>query len=293
VIDRAELRAMQGLAQEVWRLRPELVDLTMGQLAYQGAMAGTDAGDASLLRTWTIGGDAFAWGWLSPPGTLEWQVHPDRPQLLEDVLDWFEAHARVPLRTQARDGDVEAQARLRARGFEPVVGGPLMRLNVRDLEEIEEPRLPGGYRFRTMAEYGGDLTTRVAVHREAWAELGTRVTQETYPAVMATWPYRPELDFVVEDSDGCGVAFALGWYDEANRVGEFEPVGTVPQSRRLGLGRAVNLFGLQRFRDAGATRAIVGCRGDEGHPIPCRLYESVGFRELSRQRRFAKPAAQR
>jgi hypothetical protein len=51
----------------------------------------------------------------------------------------------------------------------------------------------------------------------------------------------------------------------------------------------VNLFALQRLRSAGATEAIVACRGDDDYPIPKRLYESVGFREISRQIPYIKP----
>jgi ribosomal protein S18 acetylase RimI-like enzyme len=158
-----------------------------------------------------------------------------------------------------------------------------MRLNVRDLDAIDEPLPPPGHTLCTVADLDG-LTGRVAVHRAAWAEHGTRVTEETYPRVQAAWPYRADLDFVALDPHGAPVSFALGWYDERNRVGEFEPVGTDPRARRLGLARAVSLFGLRRFREAGATRAIVGCRGDDAYPVPCLLYESLGFRELSRQR---------
>ena len=59
--------------------------------------------------------------------------------------------------------------------------------------------------------------------------------------------------------------------------------------RETGLGRAVNLFALQRLRDEGATTALVACRGDAAYPIPCKLYESVGFREVVRYVPFARP----
>ena len=210
--------------------------------------------------------------------------------MLDEALDWFESviDPTAELNVQARDGDHDAQRRVEQRGFVFNETAPFMRLSMRSRDDIEEPRLPDGYRLRTMSEYDGDITQRVAVHQSAWAEFGTRVSMETYPVVMATWPYRSDLDFLVEDNTGQCVAFALGWYDEDNRVGEFEPVGTAPNARRLGLGRAVNLFGLQRFRDAGATRAIVACRGDSGHTAPCLLYESVGFSEISRQRRYVR-----
>jgi len=285
-----DVRVMQTLAQEVFRLRPDVVDLTMGELAYQGAMGSTDSTDESSYRIWKRGRRVVACAIFWPPGLLEWQVHPDHPEVLDEALDWFESviDPTAELNVQARDGDHDAQRRVEERGFVFNETAPFMRLNMRSLDDIEEPRLPDGYRLRTMSEYDGDITQRVAVHQSAWAEFGTRVSMETYPVVMATWPYRSDLDFLVEDNTGQCVAFALGWYDEDNRVGEFEPVGTAPNARRLGLGRAVNLFGLQRFRDAGATRAIVACRGDSGHTAQCLLYESVGFSEISRQRRYVR-----
>ncbi len=283
---------MQTLAQEVFRIQPKIVDMTMGELAYQGAMGSTDLTDNSAYRIWQEDGQPVAYAVFWPPAVLEWQVHPDYPALLEEVLDWFEpvADPNVDLKMQARDRDLDAQGRVEGRGFVPDEAAPFMRLNMRDLDDIEEPQVPAGYRLRTVSEYDGDITGRVAAHQSAWAEFGTRVTVDTYPSVMDTWPYRSDLDFLVEDADGRCIAFALGWYDEMNKVGEFEPVGTDPGSRRVGLGRAVNLFGLHRFRDAGATHAIVACRGDSGHPAPCLLYESVGFREISRQRKYVRPS---
>jgi ribosomal protein S18 acetylase RimI-like enzyme len=126
----------------------------------------------------------------------------------------------------------------------------------------------------------GDAEARVAVHRAAWDPSALTITK--YRGAMATWPYRANHDFVVQAPDGSLASYALGWYDDANRTGEFEPVGTHPDHRRRGLARAVMLFGMQRFRRAGATHAIVGCRGDADYPIPKLLYESIGFRELSR-----------
>jgi GNAT superfamily N-acetyltransferase len=287
-----ELRQMQELAQVIWRESPRLVDVTMAELAYQAGMGASNTADTSRRRLWTDGASCRAWGWYFPPSTLEWAVHPDEPDLLGEVLDWFEREAGrgVALHAAARDDDGHDAATLRARGF---VADPMhiwMRLNYRTLDDIEAPELPPGYALRSVADYGGKIAKRVQVHQRSWAGLGTRVSLETYPGVMATWPYRSDLDFVLEAEDGTPVAFALGWYDEANRVGEFEPLGTDPRYRRRGLGRALLLLGLQRFRDVGATGALVGSRGDEGHPAPSRLYESAGFRQLSRQCWFLRPA---
>ncbi len=300
---------MQALAQEVWRLRPELTasEGTLGELAWSwGAGRREDAGNWNG-RVWYDGGatrEALAWGWIyapmstilseterrAQPASLAWQVHPNRPELLDDVLDWFDAEAPDNEReTSARQIDAGALDRLRRHGYERDPESPWGMLNIRDLDEIETPRLPAGYRFLTMREIGSDangIARRVEAHRGAWAP--SSLTAEAYEDVMRTPPYRDDLDFAIESADATLVASAIGWFDEANAVAEFEPVGTHPGYRRRGLGRALLLHGMQRFRHAGATHAIVGCRGDAHYPIPKKLYRSVGFRELTRELRYAK-----
>ncbi len=289
MIAREDLRAMQRLAQESWRRQPTHVDVTVGELAYAWGVQNADYSAEWQHRVWADAERCLAWAWLFLPGTLEWQVHPDHPDALDDVLDWFEAETEgVRRKTTVRAANRDAIDRLERRGFVRNEGAPWMRLNRRDLAEIEDPRLPDGFRLRTMRELNHDVAARVRVHQASWREFGTRVTDVTYPRVMGTWPYRDDLDLVVQGPGGRLAAFALVWYDDANRVGELEPVGTDPRFRRQGLGRAVNLFGLQRLRDVGATHAIVGCRGDDGYPAPRHLYESVGFSAISRQYRYEK-----
>lgn len=281
---------MQELAQRIWRVAPRHLDMTVAELAYQGGMGASNTADASRHRLWRSDGRCHAWGWYFPPGTLEWAVEPTSKHLLPDVLDWFEAEAgdAGSFATSVRDADSEAQALLRERGYVEDPEHSWIALNSRTLEQIEAPRLPDGYVHRTVADYDGDLAKRVRVHQRSWAELGTRVSLETYPGVMSTWPYRPDLDFVLEADDGAPASFALGWYDEANRTAELEPLGTDPAYRRRGLGRALLLLALGRFRDVGATTALVASRGDCAHPLPRILYRSVGFRELSRQCWFVR-----
>lgn len=113
-----------------------------------------------------------------------------------------------------------------------------------------------------------------------WAP--SRVTEESYRRVMSAWPYRRELDCVLEAPDGSFAAYVLCWYDEANRVGEFEPVGTHPDHRRRGFGAAVCRYALQRLEEEGAEHAIVYAGGREQDAPARALYESLGFRPNSR-----------
>ena len=183
-----------------------------------------------------------------------------------------------------RTDHTDAIERLHAHGLTHDPGGAWMRVNARTLERIEEPAAPAGYHVRTVEEH--DFGSRAAAHRSAFSP--SRFRDDVYACVRAAWPYRQDLDCVVEAPDGTIAAYALAWLDEANGVGELEPVGTHAAHQGRGLGRAVNLFALQRLREEGATLALVACRGDDAYPIPRRLYESVGFREQYRTLPFRR-----
>ena len=132
-----------------------------------------------------------------------------------------------------------------------------------------------------------DLVRRVAVHQAAWP--GTRVTEQSYRAVMAAWPYRPDLDLVAVAPDGSFAASCLSWLDEANGVGLIEPVGTDARFRRLGLARAVCLAALRALRAVGAREAVVyPVIGGSAHPGALALYRAMGFAGYARSVEFRR-----
>jgi ribosomal protein S18 acetylase RimI-like enzyme len=228
-------------------------------------------------RLWFDGDTLLGWAWSTGwrrPAWLSYEFRPEHRALLDEMLDWSEAEL-----TTVKAGDDETAALLAARGFVHDTDAPWLRWNERTLEEVEAPTVPPGHRLATMAEYG-DFASRSAAHRSAFAP--SRFSDEVYETVRREAPWRADLDCVVVDPDGAVVAYALGWLDERNRVGELEPVGVRADRQRQGLGRAACLYALQRLRDAGADTALVGSRGDDAYPGPRRLYESIGFREAWR-----------
>jgi predicted N-acetyltransferase YhbS len=282
-----DLRELQRLVQEAWALVGPKNERHVGDVAWAAThISGREP--EWRRRLWEDGGRLVAYGWLFLPATLDWQLHPHRLELLDDVLDWFEETATDDeLETSALADDAEAIDRLRARGYEEAHDEPWFAYLVRDLDDVAQPEPPAGYVLRTVTE--ADVERRVDVHRAAWEP--SRFTVESYRAVRATWPYREELDCVAEAPDGSFASYALVWLDDENRVGELEPVGTRPGERQRGLARAVNLYALQQLRDAGAERAIVMCRGDAAYPVPKLLYDSVGFRQHTRGLTFRKRRA--
>jgi ribosomal protein S18 acetylase RimI-like enzyme len=265
-----DLQLLLALAQELW---PD-EQCNYGQIAWWASHMPHHDWEA---RLWFDGDTLAGWGWLTQETELEFQVRPEHRALLDEILGWGR-----PTEVMPRAGDEDAIARIRAFGLEHDPAAPWMRVNVRPLDDVEEPRVPEGYRVRTVEER--DFASRVAAHRSAFDP--SRFRDDIYAFVRSTPAYRQDLDCVVEAPDGSIAAYALAWLDEQNGVGELEPVGTHADHRRLGLGRAVNLFALQRLRDEGATTALVACRGDDAYPAPRGLYESVGFRERWRQLTF-------
>ncbi|MFY9775919.1 MAG: GNAT family N-acetyltransferase, partial [Trebonia sp.] len=113
---------------------------------------------------------------------------------------------------------------------------------------------------------------------------------EGYEGVRRMAAYRSDLHVLVEAPDGTMAASTIMWLDEANKTAEFEPVGTHPDYRRLGLGSAMLRHGMRLARDAGATHMTVACYGAPGLPAARGLYYGVGFRPFTRDIPLIKPA---
>jgi predicted N-acetyltransferase YhbS len=282
-----DLIAMQALVQRVWAHTSRW---HVGDIAWNATSVDGAAG-AWRTAVWTDRGETVAWGWAETwtgGATLDLVVDPARPELASEVLDWFDGLTDSGTCTVLEPED-HLVAALTAHAYTVDSEAPWFTHHHRAMSDLEPPVLPDGYRLRTIRP--GEADARAAVHRAAWSDLGTsRVTARSYAEVMDTWPYRFELDWVVEDPDGELVASALGWLDERAKVGLLEPVGCATRVRRRGLGRAVSLAVLHALRDLGAATAIVCPRGDDAYPIPGLLYRGIGFRPDARTVTYRHPA---
>lgn len=301
LVTSADVQLMQGLAQRVTAIRPDLLnsDATFGELAWIWGKGHAADGAGWPRRLWFSGGDLVAWSWARLPhrvrrsdgsvkdvtgAYLTYQVHPDHAGLIDEVIDWYDGTAGDVGRTVLPSAaDEFALQRWAAHGYVPdpaelADDGSWTQLNERDLTDVEQPVLPDGFRFRTADEAGPEAA--VQAHLDAWAP--STYTAEGYQGVRQMPTYRGDLHILVEAPDATMASSTIMWLDDANRTAEFEPVGTHPSYRRLGLGRAMLLHGMRRARAAGAIHATVACLGAPGHPRARGLYYGVGFRELSR-----------
>ncbi|MFF8785023.1 GNAT family N-acetyltransferase [Streptomyces sp. NPDC015125] len=297
----ADIPLMQELAQRVTATRPDLISdgASYGELAWVWGQGRAAHGATWPRRLWFSGDALVAWGWAFLPrqvrrndgsvtdvtgASLTYQVHPDRPELVAEVIEWYDGVAAGLERTVVPTAAEEfALTRWAAHGYETDVEslgdtGGWTQLNERDLTDVEQPVLPAGFRFRTAEEAGPEAAVRA--HVDAWAP--SAYTAEGYEDVRQTAAYRGDLHVLVEAPDGTMASSTIMWFDKANKTVEFEPVGTHPHYRRLGLARALLLQGMHLARAAGAAHATVVCLGAPGHPAARGLYYGLGFRELSR-----------
>ncbi|HET9109811.1 MAG TPA: GNAT family N-acetyltransferase [Ktedonobacterales bacterium] len=250
------------------------------------------------LRLWedAATGTLLGLTWLETgvaAGEVETQLAPgvrataEGDAILAEALSWARrVAARRHLATlwaRARDSDTWQSGLLAASGFarddrhahyvhfrRPFDGAPL-----------PEVALPAGYSVRAV---GGpeEWQQRVDLHRAVY--YPSRVTLRAYRRLRAAPIYRPNLDLVAIAPDGEFVSYCILWYDERNRVGEYEPVGAHPAWRRQGITRAVLAEGLRRLRALGAETAVVLTSSNNTPAI--NLYESIGFVAYDNERYY-------
>ncbi len=137
------------------------------------------------------------------------------------------------------------------------------------------PEISPEFITRSMAD-DNDLEKRTKVFAKAFGNYGTKdeVKAPLYVELQKSSDYRKELDVYVIDSQGEYVSFCLIWFDEKNKLGILEPVGTDPDFRRKGLGKAAVYEAIKRVKEIGAEKILVG----DGQ----QFYRSIGFSESHR-----------
>jgi ribosomal protein S18 acetylase RimI-like enzyme len=251
--------------------------LHVGDLTWQMFHMLSDYPPADLVRIWEdTHGDMRGFVLLFPPfGGFEAQLRPqDRGTALEaELLGWAEQHLPATPRhsTLVNNHDTTRLTLLTDLGYVPQ--GEWLYVEQRLTNVLPHPRVPPGFSIRSV--YGDrEAQARAVV---VAAAFDAPPHPERYQRLIQASGYVRDLDIVAVVPDQRFAAFAMCWVDQANRVGQFEPVGTAPDFRRRGVTRAVLSEGLRRMQAHGAERVIVIVEAAE--KVARALYASVGFRE--------------
>jgi len=289
-----DLDAMKGVLVEGRRASPHSGYIHVGDLDWWRFYLLRRYRWEEIAFLWETGaGSVVGWSLFSPGyGAFDLFVVPtERGSPRSDaMLAWTIERAAAQARAQSQetiatmwvfDDDRVWRQQLERCGFarDPDYA---LRYLVHSLDAMPPSRLPGGVRVRHVT--GDDIESRAAAHRAAFGSQ--HMTTAAYRAFIQAPGYRPELDIIASTPDGSVAAFGMAWLDDANRVGEFEPVGTHPDWRGRGLGRAVLAEGLRRLGARGVRSAIVYVEADNEPAM--RLYASVGFRQVNMVRSYTR-----
>jgi len=255
--------------------------------------------EQDILLGFSPAGELVACGkmWFPPKeketvGGLALHIHPQhRGQNLEtSFLAWAEDRIKtvgkarqtqvVKLRSPVRDSQRDRLQFLTANGFTPERYFDRMQRSLRD--PILPVQLPPGFSIRRVNHQQ---------EAEAWVDMFNQsfidhwdfhpLTVEEFLRDVNQPDYQPELDLVAVAEDGTLAAFCDCRINPGDRTEQHTPgwiaiLGTRRGYRRIGLGRAMLLAGLEALKDAGANIALLGV--DKQNPSQAfRLYESVGF----------------
>ena len=243
--------------------------------------------DSSNMGRFGIWEDA---GKISGVAHYEWhmgeaffQFHPAHRHLRKEMLAYAESNltgiskkdGQKYLCVYVNDNDMEFVSLVKERGYErdPEGDRPMAKFDIP--EPFPSIILPEGFHLKSLA----DDPDWAKVHRVLWRgfDHGDDVPMneeefESRRRMFDTPKARRDLKIVVESPDGNFAAFSGMFYEPTGRFGYVEPVATVPEYRRMGLGKAAVLEGIRRCGELGADMAYVG------NELP--IYTAIGFKKI-------------
>jgi GNAT superfamily N-acetyltransferase len=219
------------------------------------------------------------------PGNVAFQIHPDfcSPDLVGEMADAAEerlaiagpgGRRKVSIWTPG-NGNLQ-KGILRQRGYIKRELQEFQRRRFLDAP-IPDPPVSKGYTIRALGD-DSELPGRCFA---SWRAFHPDEPEEGfggwrwYQNIKRAPLYRRDLDLVAVAPGGEIASFCTIWFDDVTQTGAYEPVGTVPEHQKRGLGKAVMCEGLRRLRAIGAKTAHVGSYTPPAHA----LYASIGFTE--------------
>jgi mycothiol synthase len=180
----------------------------------------------------------------------------------------------LPYWVEFRDDDAERRQLVEAHGFLQNEGDRYVLFQHSLIDLPPTPALPDGFVLRTLAGEQ-EAVAYAEVHRAAFESPS--MTPEWRIRTIRMPQYRPELDLVVVAPDNTLAGFCVGWLALERQVAQVEPCGVHPRFHKLGLSGVLLLEMLHRFKQHGATMAMVETNLER--TAARRAYESVGFQQ--------------
>jgi GNAT superfamily N-acetyltransferase len=210
-------------------------------------------------------------------------VIPGYEYLYEEMMDYAINHLSKDgkVKFMIQDGNTSVQQLARSKGYVPTKHDEADSIHMMD--DNMDYELPDGFEVMSLADEYDLYQLNKVLH------LGFNHGPEYNPTdedlnerkFMFSGPHNDlSLKIVVKNSDGEYVSFCGMWFDPVSKLAVVEPVATVPEYRKKGLGKAAVLEGVKRCKDLGAKYAIVGSNQ--------QFYYNIGFNPFSTYRFWIK-----
>ncbi|WP_109472781.1 GNAT family N-acetyltransferase [Ornithinimicrobium cavernae] len=244
---------------------------------------------AAAVRTWRRGGQTLAVGLLDGADLLRVAIAPEAhqddelaAQLVADLSST--EHGVLPpgkVALEVPPGALLHRALVDAgwstdepwtplrRGLEEPVEDPALRI-----EEVGPERAPAWAAVHRLA-FGGSLTEEVVLAR--------------WHAMSAGQPFADARCLLAHDEDDNAVAAVIVWSAGPGRPGLIEPLGTHPEHRGHGYGRAVTLAGAAALRELGSSAVLVAT--PSANQAAVAAYRSAGFDSLPERLDLSRDAS--
>ena len=279
---------MQALASRIWT--PEARHHP-GQLAWSYAYGLPEELHHGPAAVFERDDEVVAWAWAESDDWLELCVDPTALDAGDAAIAWFLEWAdERAVRAMALDTEEHVIALLDRAGFLVEENVPWFThhfLDSRRDGDAPGRRLHPAPRRARRGRRPRGLPSR-RLERDLEGQHRRLRAADAHPAL----PTRPRL--------GRGRRRRAGWSPRCAcgstrppGVALVEPVGCVPEHRGRGLAGAVSAAALAAARDAGATTGMVCPRGDDGYPVPMRVYQRIGFAPGPRTITLVRPALER
>lgn len=217
-------------------------------------------------------------------GYLWFCIHPQHPsQALEiEILTWAQKRLQEVAYAQNKP------ANLRMIVNDDLLGRILLleqqgfKLDRRFLTmgysqpTLESPKLPDGFEVRSLDS--SEIQAWVELYNESFIDHWNH--HDINRAIVQPWlerpSYNPALNLIAVSPEGTFAAFCYAHKHPHETEGWIKLLGTRRGFRKMGLGKAMLLTGMQHLHQTGATTLKLGV--DANSPTKAtQLYESIGF----------------
>jgi GNAT superfamily N-acetyltransferase len=210
------------------------------------------------IQLWESDGKLIGAVFFESPRDTALIGDPAHPDLIAPMLDWAEPRYRSkdsdqPLMIEAMESNAARCDLLKSRGYSLFPGYFIHRHKPLDPNEIEPVNLPPGFHIQPIETEEDLRLYPIAVQ----SVFNRHATAEQDEFLKDAPSYTPDLHLAVWSDQHEIAAFCTVWIDPVNHYAEFEPVGTVPNFQKRGLGSALLAYAHNRLRDMGCPLATV------------------------------------